>query len=245
MELNNQIEGMKRYPSLQKHASNMIEYVDEYVNQILRTQRSGNAKVYLDEVCNNYQRKYNEAIDPDLFREMLSERDEFSEVEEEYGKLFIEINEAYLSDEPYEITQKELNIISANHMLWKYNLGGEQADLSNCVLRGLNMVGMNLSDCECDNTEFYDCLMQNANFDYAHLESARFFDCDMRSICARRASLYRARFEDCDLTDSVFRDSILRDATVINCDTQNADTSGCNLRGFEQIGFDESSSMTM
>ena len=210
---------LKQYPSLQKVVSDIMKFVDSQVKEALDSQTDGGARLYMDDVCDKFWYKCGYALDQDLFQKMLSEREEFSGVEREYDKMYIEVAEAYQKTAPFEVTQKNLNLISANHVLWKYGAGGEQADLSDCVLRGLNMVGMNLSDCNCESAVFEDCDMRYAEMNNANFNSAKFINCDMRGMDAEKSKFNDAEFRGCVPSDSIMKNSTLSDTSVNDCQT--------------------------
>ena len=245
MAFNNLQDVLEQYPAQQKTVKNMIEFVEQNVQLALRTQDNGYKRLYMDELIMRYKGEYGDEIDLDLLYAMLQDREEFTEVEQANEKYIIEISDQYIRKEPYKLTQGDLNRILANHLKWKYDTGGEQADFSNCVLRGLNLLGMDLRDCNCTNTIFEDCDMRNTIFTKAWFDSARFSNCDMRNMIAPHAFLYEATFQNCDLSNADLTDSTLVSASMVDCETQNTNMSGCSMRDFEQTCSDESGIMSM
>ena len=236
---------IKQYPSLQKMEDKMMKFVEYFAKYVMDYQNDGSAILHMDEVCEAYEIEYGEVLDQSLFQKMLSERKEFTEVERDLGKLFIEINNNVEDYEPREIEQKELDIVSAKHVLWQNGLGGRQAVFSNCILRGLDFVGKNLIDCDCENAVFIDCDMRFANINNSWINSAKFINCNMRGISAIKAHFSESKFENCDLSDSSFNNGTLINVAMFDCDTENMDTRHSLQKGFEQIESEESKTDSM
>ena len=126
------------------------------------------------------------------------------------------------------LSQKELDVICANHVLWLNDAGGEQADLSNCVLRGLFLRGRDLSHAYCNSAVFDDCNLESTDFSSAELESARFTNCEMMDLFAVKTNFIDAEFESCDLSDATIAECLMMNSTIKNCNLDNTNLSDCD-----------------
>ena len=160
---------------------------------------------------------------------MLSERPEFSDVEEYCDELTVTVRPELRNFScARTLSQKELDVICAKHVLWLNDTGGEQADLSNCVLKGLFMRGRDLSHAYCNYTVFDDCNLDSVDFSSAELESARFTNCEMMDLFAVKTNFVDAEFESCDLSDATIAECLMMNSTIKNCNLDNTHLSDCD-----------------
>ena len=204
-------------PSLEEFAGRMCRMVEKFTAQALQKQENGTYTLDLDEVDSACDC---ELFDRTLFTEMIAERSEFFDVEENNGDLILEINPEFRKAAAVRhLSQGELDVICAKHSLWLNDAGGEQADLSNCVLRGLFLCGRDLSHSICNRTVFDDCNLQSADFSNAVLVGTGFENCDMHDIYAKGANLTNASLTGCNLSGT----------TAVECMLTNAAVKDCNL----------------
>ena len=127
----------------------------------------------------------------------------------------------------FPMKQGELDVICAKHSLWLNDAGGEQADLSNCVLRGLFLCGRDLSHSICNRTVFDDCNLQSADFSNAVLVGTGFENCDMHDIYAKGANLTNASLTGCNLSGTTAVECMLTNAAVKDCNLDAVYSSDC------------------
>ena len=164
-----------------------------------------------------------------LFQDMLSERPEFSDVEEYCDELTVTVEPELRNYScARTLSQKELDVICAKHVLWLNDAGGEQADLSNCVLKGLFLRGKDLSHAYCNSAVFDDCNLESTDFSSAELESARFTNCEMMDLFAVKTNFIDAEFESCDLSDATIAECLMMNSTIKNCNLDNTNLSDCD-----------------
>ena len=169
---------------------------------------------------------------------MMMERPEFETIEENCGDLFINVKAQYLHNQMRELTQQEVDVICAKHVLWLNDVGGERANFQNCYLNNLNLFGKDLSNSYCEGARFENCDMHSADFSNAEMESVRFNNCYMQDIFADRTNFIQADFIGCDISNSVVCDSILTSATMQNCDVDNTEITNCQLDSFKYPATD-------
>ncbi len=222
-----------QYSSLEDMNREMGELVEHYTKEVLQIQSEGQVTLSLSDVGDYYQSEYQGFLDHELFKNMLMERPEFDDIEENCGDLFITVNPQYERVYTREISPRELEVICAKHTLWLNDAGGEQADLSNCVLKGLSLYGKDLSNSRCEFAVFEDCNMQSVDFSNAEMESVRFDGCFMQDIFANKTNFVQANFTNCDISNSVITDSLLTSAAMNHCKVENSQITKCQTEGFK------------
>lgn len=224
-----QICRLQQYPSLNEFSSDMEKLVDHFTLEILKHQTDGRYSMSTHDVSEYYEQNFDRFLNYGLFQDMLSERPEFSDVEEYCDELTVTVKpELRNFSRARTISQKELDVICAKHMLWLNDAGGERADLSNCILRGLFLCGRDLSHSFCEHAVFEDCNLQSVDFSNAELESARFEKCDMKDLFAVNTNFINAEFCGCDISNATVSSCQLMNTTIKNCDLENTSPEGCD-----------------
>ncbi len=220
---------LAQYPSLNRFSSDMEKLVEHFELEILRNQKDGRYQFSMNTVSDYYLEKFDGFLDGNLFLNMLSERPEIVEVEEYCDELTAKVKPAFCKTANVRnLSQKELDVICANHVLWLNDAGGEQADLSNCVLRGLFLRGRDLSHAYCNNIVFDDCNLDSVDFSSAELESVRFTNCEMKDLFAVKTNFADAEFESCDLSDATIAECPMMSSTMKNCNLDNTGLLDCD-----------------
>lgn len=223
-----QICRLAQYPSLDRFSSDMEKLVEHFALEILRNQKDGQYQFSMTTVSNYYLEKFDGFLNSELFLDMISEYPEIAEIEEYCGELTAKIKPAFRKTANVRnLSQKELDLICANHALWLNDAGGEQADLSNCVLRGLFLCGRDLSHSYCKDAVFNDCNLQSVDFSKADLDSVRFENCHMVDLYAVNTDLRNARFVGCDISNATISNCSLLNSTVKNCNLENTYPYSC------------------
>ena len=218
-----------QYPSLNEFSSDMEKLVEHYALEILRNQKDGQYQFSMIDVSEYYEQHFDRFLNYGLFQDMLSERPEFSNVEEYCDELTVTVRSELRSfSHARTLSQKELDIICAKHTLWLNEAGGEQADLSNCILRGLFLCGRDLSHSSCEHAVFDDCNLQSVDLSNAECKSTRFEKCDMKDLFAVKTNFVDTEFESCDLADSTIAECLMMNSTIKNCNLDNTNLSDCD-----------------
>lgn len=224
-----QIYRIGQYPSLNEFSSDMEKLVDHFTLEILKNQNNGRYSMSTHDVSEYYEQHFDRFLNYGLFQNMLSERPEFSDVEEYCDELTVTVRpELRNFPRARTLSQKELDVICAKHVLWLNDAGGEQADLSNCVLKGLFLRGKDLSHAYCNSAVFDDCNLESTDFSSAELESARFTNCEMMDLFAVKTNFIDAEFESCDLSDATIAECLMMNSTIKNCNLDNTNLSDCD-----------------
>lgn len=94
-----------------------------------------------------------------------------------------------------------------------------QDDISLCDLEfyGLDLRGVDFTECRLWKTRFEECLLHNANFTGADLSDASFDICKLDGANLTSTSLNRTLFQSCTLADVIFSGTYLGTTIFVCC----------------------------
>lgn len=101
------------------------------------------------------------------------------------------------------ISPEQLDIISAKHLLWLYDEGGEQADFTNCDLSALDLRHRNLNSALFVGARLYGAALDDAQLCFADFTGADLRDCSLRGITADEIVFKNAAAQNCDFTGAM------------------------------------------
>ena len=140
------ISRMEESSVLTEFVDRMIRITDELVDQIKTGQLDGEFHFHQDSV---HASAAGEPVSLDLLCEMLYERPEIAGVELCDDEVYVTVAPDYAVYENntnyHVLNQEQVNVICALHTLWLHGVGGEQADFSDCLLKGINLSSRNLN----------------------------------------------------------------------------------------------------
>lgn len=227
-----QVYRLAQHSSLMEFVDRMNRMVDRFTAEAIQGHKNGSYVLDISDVDSACDF---ELFDRDLFAEMMSERKEFDEIEQNNGDLYLTINPEYITAVPRELTQKDIDVICAKHVLWMNDVGGERANLSNCVLRNLSIYGTDFSYCVCNSAVIENCDMHSTAFINADFEKTQFINCCMQDTYFDRANLVQAEFENCDISNSIMNDCRLTNVVMRDCNLDNTNPTGCELEGLRYV----------
>lgn len=230
-----QLVDMDRHPSLDDFNREAVALVDKYTKLAVDCQLDGRYKVSLDDIRNSAGNHY---MQDSLIVEMLSEREEIDVVEEADNELYLFIAPEYRVQEDLDglrkISDKDLDIMCAKHVLWINGVGGEPADFSGCYLENLNLSGRNLEQASFDGARIVNCHFYRTNVTNASFQRARIHDCEMTDMRADGASFADAKIRStdmsrCDLNSANFSRAAFADSSISSCRMANCCFEGTDL----------------
>ena len=141
-----------------------------------------------------------------------------------------------------ELTQDEVDVMCAKHVLWLQDAGGEQANFSGCKIKGIELLHRNLmnavlsnavfsacdlSCCEligsnCAETVFEDCTLDDIAADDADFSSAELKRTSMKGAFICHADFYSAAFKSCNLDSAHLQNCCFDTAEFENTDLEMA-----------------------
>lgn len=219
---------MDQHPSLKNFCDQMQKLVEAYAQMAVAHQRDGVFRLYSDDLDNDID-FYNE----DLFIEMLSGQPEIAYAERADDEILMTIAPEYVQHEDESVyrklTPEEVEVMCANHVLWLHDAGGEQADFSNCLLKGVNLSCKKLLSAGFDGAKIVDTDLRSAELCLATFNGATFVNCNGTDIVAEEAAFQGAEFTTCKLDNSVFTHSDFSGARFRNCSMDGGRLQKCCL----------------
>ena len=132
----------------------------------------------------------------------------------------------YRAQERKELAWEEVAVIHANHTLWLYGKGGEQADFTLCQLHDMALPHMVFDHAIFRNALLMHLDLTNSSFCDCDFTGARFIGCDMPSTTMSRCCFHGAVFDGCrmrgtQLNHGNFAGAFLRDCDVWSANMQD------------------------
>lgn len=219
----------------------LAEFVDrlhnltnQFVADAIDKQVEGEYKISLAPIRNKV---VNDSFSDTLFMEMLSERPEIAEVDYDYENDTVSVALAdehiRFSDESgmRYLTEQDIEVMCAKHILWLNDEGGEQADFSNCVIRGMDMSRRNLNQAIFDGAKISNTQLYSAELCFASCVGTKFYNCHATDLTAEEANFKGAEFIGTELGRGIFTHSNFTDARFRNCEVYSCSLDGSCIEG--------------
>ena len=219
---------------LAEFVDRMHSLTNQFVADAIDRQVEGEYKVSLAPIR---KKVVNDSFSASLFMEMLSERPEIAEVDYDYENDTVSVA---LADEHIRftdesgmryLTEQDIEVMCAKHILWLNDEGGEQADFSNCVIRGMDLSRRNLNQAIFDGAKISNTQLYSAELCYASCVGTKFYNCYATDLTAEEASFKGAEFIGTELGRSVFTHSNFADARFRNCEVYSCSLDGSCIEG--------------
>ena len=203
---------------LAEFVDRMHSLTNQFVADAIDRQVEGEYKVSLAPIRNKV---VNDSFSASLFMEMLSERPEIAEVDYDYENDTVSVA---LADEHIRftdesgmryLTEQDIEVMCAKHILWLNDEGGEQADFSNCVIRGMDLSRRNLNQAIFDGAKISNTQLYSAELCYASCVGAKFYNCYATDLTAEEANFKGAKFIGAELGRGIFTHSNFTDAPTM------------------------------
>ena len=200
------------YSVLTEFVDRMIRITDELVDQIKTGQLDGEFRFHRDSVNSSAGE---EPVSLTLLCEMLCERPEIAGVDLCDDEVYVTVAPDYAVYENntgyHVLNQEQVDVICALHTLWLHGAGGEQADFSGCLLKGINLSSRSLKRAVFADAKLVDCVMHDTKLDACSFDRARLQNCQLINAQAERCSF--------------------RDAFIVMTDLDTASTKHSNFAG--------------
>lgn len=192
-----------------------------------------------------------ERFDEELFMDMLRERPEIVEMEGgDLGDILVTLSpDAIIQHDLSKLrvlTQDDVEIMYAKHILFNHGEGGEKADFSNCRLTKLDMQHMQLNGADFTGALLEDVHMNDAGLCFCTFRDAKLVGCNLNGAVAEEADFCGATFTECKMRNGIFthsnfahtsfQDTDLWMSSLASCCIENSsimdtETEGVNLSG--------------
>lgn len=157
---------------------------------------------------------------------LLAEREETAFVNDCSDTITIALTQKaidqYRAQERKELAWEEVAVIHANHTLWLYGKGGEQADFTLCQLNDMALPNMVFDHSIFRNALLMHLDMTQSCFCDCDFSGARFIGCDMSSIMMTRCCFRGAVFDGCRMRGTQLNYGNFAGAFLLDCDVWSA-----------------------
>lgn len=240
--VNSEGSAYARYSAYLPFAKPYLDYelaliADYCVSEGVGNTSDGLWAISFDEICEHYGIDFSEDNGlRETLLDMFRARDEVAEIVMTEDEFEIKYSLDYCppipcyQDSYEEISQDEVDVAVAKHMLWIHDVpGGEKADFSGKHFRNVDLSGYKLN-----NASFRESLFENCNFDTAELCFADFNgailkDCRMQYIAVDEMNMRGAYLENCDLSYLIAQHCNFANTAFNNCFLFNGKSNNCSF----------------
>lgn len=224
-----QLAEINQYQSLNDFNQRMVAVAEDVTSKVLENHDGGvyyigekDIPISIDDRMFSYP----------LLSEMLSERDEIGVMERFSKELAVTVNPKYLLNVNGEgkatvLTQDDVDIMLAKHMLFLKDAGGEQADFTNCVIKFGNLSHAVLNGAILNNTVFVNCKLTDAEMCSADAVGAKFYSCELRGACCEETDFSYAKFRHCTMHNMIATHSCFVGADFESCTIKGMSLKNC------------------
>ena len=190
-------------------------------------------------------------FDVELFIAMLKERPEIVDMDVgDNGEVMVTLSlESIMNHDLSKLrvlTQDDVEIMYAKHILFNHGEGGEKADFSNCRLTNLDMRHMQLNGADFTGALLENVRMNDAGLCFCTFRDAKLVGCNLTSAIAEESDFCGATFTECKMRNGIFthsnfthtsfQDTDLWMSSFASCCIENSsimdtETEGVNLSG--------------
>ena len=192
-----------------------------------------------------------DSFDEELFIAMLKERPEIVDMDVgDNGEVMVTLSLESIMDHDLSklrvLTQDDVEIMYAKHILFNHGEGGEKADFSNCRLTNLDMRHMQLNGADFTGALLEGVCMNDAGLCFCVFRDAKLVGCNLNGAVAEEADFCGSTFTECKMRNGIythsnfahtsFQDtdlwmSSLADCCIENSSIMDTETEGVNLSG--------------
>ena len=190
-------------------------------------------------------------FDVELFIAMLKERPEIVDMDvgdnsEVMVTLSLESIIEHDLSKMRVLTQDDVEIMYAKHILFNHDEGGEKADFSGCRLTNLDMRHMQLNGADFTGALLEGVRMNDAGLCFCTFRDAKLVGCNLNGAIAEESDFCGATFTECKMRNGIFTHSnfahtsfqdtdlwmsSLADCCIENSSIMDTETEGVNLSG--------------
>ena len=233
--------------ALLAYGEKMKKILDHVIDQALDDHDQSAYIISLPQVRETFD---NDIIDDDLFTAMLRERPEIVDMDVcDGGDIMVVLSLESIIEHDLSkmrvLTQQDVEIMYAKHILFNYGEGGEKADFSNCRLTNLDLRHMQLNGadftgallenvrmndaglcfCTFRDAKLVGCNLTSAIAEEADFCGATFTECKMRNCIFTHSNFAHTSFQDTDLWMSSFADCCVENSSIMDTETMGVDLS--------------------
>ena len=225
-----QMMSVGQYQSLLDFVSEMYGQAQSAVDKVLKNQQDG-AYCLKD---TTFPDRQTPLFSYPLLGEMLSERPEFSSVNVMGDEMLIAVAPEYLKEKidlsKYrQLTEDDVDIMLAKHMLFLRDAGGEQANFSGCLIKNATLPHAVFNNAILENAVFIECNLSESDMNFVSAHGAMFKDCDLTHMYGDEADFTCAKFLGCNMRQALTMHANYTGAAFDHCNVERMLLEGCCL----------------
>ena len=190
-------------------------------------------------------------FDVELFIAMLKERPEIVDMDVgDNGEVMVTLSLESIIEHDLSkmrvLTQDDVEIMYAKHILFNHDEGGEKADFSGCRLTNLDMRHMQLNGADFTGALLEGVRMNDAGLCFCTFRDAKLVGCNLNGAVAEESDFCGATFTECKMRNGIythsnfahtsFQDTDLWMSSFASCcieisSIMDTETEGVNLSG--------------
>ena len=190
-------------------------------------------------------------FDVELFIAMLKERPEIVDMDVgDNGEVMVTLSLESIIEHDLSkmrvLTQDDVEIMYAKHILFNHDEGGEKADFSGCRLTNLDMRHMQFNGADFTGALLEGIRMNDAGLCFCTFRDAKLVGCNLNGAIAEESDFCGATFTECKMRNGIFthsnfahtsfQDTDLWMSSFASCCIENSsimdtETEGVNLSG--------------
>ena len=215
--------------ALLAYGEKMKKILDHVIDQALDDHDQSAYIISLPQVRENFD---SDIIDDDLFAAMLRERPEIVDLDVcDGGDIMVVLSHESIIEHDLSkmrvLTQQDVEIMYAKHILFNYGEGGEKADFSGCRLTNLDLRHM-----QFNGADFTGALLENVQLDnsgqcFSVFRDAKLVGCNMTGMVAEEADFCGTTFIDCKMRNCIFTHSNFAHTSFQDADLWMSDFTFC------------------
>lgn len=211
------------------YGEKMKKLLDTVIDQALDDHDQSAYIISLPQVKESFD---NDIIDDELFIAMLRERPEIVDMDVcDGGEIMVVLShEAIIEHDLFKLrvlTQDDVEIMYAKHILFNHGEGGEKADFSGCRLTNLDLRHMQLNGADFIGALLENVRMNEAGLCFCSFRNAKLVGCNLNGAVAEEADFHGATFTECKMRNGIFVHSNFAHTRFQNTDLWMSDMTFC------------------
>lgn len=211
------------------YGEKMKKLLDTVIDQALDDHDQSAYIISLPQVKESFD---NDIINDELFIAMLRERPEIVDMDVcDGGEIMVVLSHEAIIEHDLSklrvLTQDDVEIMYAKHILFNHGEGGEKADFSGCRLTNLDLRHMQLNGADFIGALLENVRMNEAGLCFCVFRDAKLVGCNLNSAIAEEADFCGATFIECKMRNGIYTHSNFAHASFQDTDLWMSDMTFC------------------
>lgn len=216
-------------PALLAYGEKMSKIIDLAIYQALECHDQSTYIISPSELQDTSVR---DPFDEELFIAMLRERPEIVDMDVgDNGEAMVTLSLESIVEHDLSkmrvLTQDDVEVMYAKHILFNHGEGGEKADFTNCRLTNLDLRHMQLNGADFTGALLENVRMNDAGLCFCVFRDAKLVGCNLNSAIAEEADFCGATFTECKMRNGIFTHSNFAHTSFQNTDLWMSNFASC------------------